>query len=321
MAFDPAPFADFRSRLAANVSRVIRGKDAEIERLLVALVCRGHVLLDDVPGTGKTMLARAIAGSLGGCFRRVQFTPDLLPNDLTGVTVYNQKTSEFQFREGPVFTNILLADEINRATPRTQAALLEAMSEFQVSADGVTRRLPAPFMVLATQNPVEFEGTYPLPEAQLDRFMLRLSLGYPEFEDERQVLLDQRHGHPIDALEPVASMEELLQLQATVGEVHVDDTVVDFLLRIVRATRSHRDIALGASTRGSLGLFKTAQALAALRGRGYALPDDVKELTPWVLPHRMLTKPESALRGVTATELVRSMVNATELALVDTNGG
>ncbi len=321
MAIDPAPFAELRQTLSTNVGKVILGKDAEIERILVALLCRGHVLLDDVPGTGKTMLARSIAISLGGEFRRIQFTPDLLPNDVTGVSVFNQKSGEFEFRAGPVFANVLLADEINRATPRTQSALLEAMSEAQVSADGVTRPLPTPFIVLATQNPVEFEGTFPLPEAQLDRFMMRLSLGYPTFADERNVLDGQRHGHPIDDLQQVSNLQTLADLQRGVGDVHVDDTVIEFLLRLVRATRDRPEVALGASPRGSLALHRAAQALAAVRGRSYVLPDDVKELAPSILAHRVLVSAEHSLRGVTSDALVRSLMESTELRLVDEGDG
>ena len=317
MAFDAAPFAEFRSRVLANVGGVILGKQAEIERVLVALLSRGHVLIDDVPGTGKTILARAIARSMGGEFRRVQFTPDLLPNDVTGVTVYDQQARTFEFREGPVFTNVLLADEINRATPRTQSALLEAMSEAQVTADGVTRKLPDPFLVLATQNPVEFEGTFPLPEAQLDRFQMRISLGYPSADAERQMLFDQRHVHPIESVESVVSLDHLRQLQSTVGDVHVDESVVTYLLGMVRGTRSHPGVALGASARGSLALFRGAQALAAMRDRAFVLPDDVKELAPWVLPHRTLVKPESALRGVTAQAIVGQLAESTTLTLED----
>lgn len=317
MAIDPAPFAELRQTLSTNVGKVILGKEAEIERLLVALLCRGHVLLDDVPGTGKTMLARSIAISFGGEFRRIQFTPDLLPNDVTGVSVYNQKSGEFEFRAGPVFANVLLADEINRATPRTQSALLEAMSETQVSADGVTRPLPTPFIVLATQNPVEFEGTFPLPEAQLDRFMMRMSLGYPTFDDERNVLDGQRHGHPIDNLQQVTDLRTLADLQRHVGDVHVDQTVIDYLLRLVRATRDRPEVALGASPRGSLALHRAAQALAATRGRDHVLPDDVKELAPSVLAHRVLVSAEHSLRGVTSDALVRSLMESTELSLVD----
>lgn len=317
MAFDPAPYAEFRRTVIGAASRVILGKEAEIERILVALLCRGHVLLDDVPGTGKTMLARSIAIALGGAFRRIQFTPDLLPNDVTGVSVYNQKAGEFEFRPGPVFANVLLSDEINRATPRTQSALLEAMSETQVSADGVSRPLPTPFIVLATQNPVEFEGTFPLPEAQLDRFMMRLSLGYPTLDDERNVLDGQRHGHPIDDLEQVTDLQTLADLQRGVGDVHVDRTVIDYLLRLVRATRDRPEVSLGASPRGSLALHRAAQALAAIRGRGYVLPDDVKELAPSVLAHRVLVSAEHSLRGVTSEALVRSLMESTELQLVD----
>ena len=321
MAIDPAPFAELRQTLSTNVGKVILGKEAEIERILVALLCRGHVLLDDVPGTGKTMLARSIAISLGGEFRRIQFTPDLLPNDVTGVSVYNQRSGEFEFRPGPVFANVLLADEINRATPRTQSALLEAMSETQVSADGVSRPLPTPFIVLATQNPVEFEGTFPLPEAQLDRFMMRLSLGYPTFDDERNVLDGQRHGHPIDDLTQVSDLRTLADLQRGVGDVHVDDTVAEYLLRLVRATRDRPEVALGASPRGSLALHRASQALAAIRGRGYVLPDDVKELAPSILAHRVLVSAEHSLRGVTSDALVRSLMESTELRLVDEGDG
>ena len=321
MAFDPAPYAEFRQTVIGAASRVILGKEAEIERILVALLCRGHVLLDDVPGTGKTMLARSIAISLGGEFRRIQFTPDLLPNDVTGVSVYNQKSGEFEFRAGPVFANVLLADEINRATPRTQSALLEAMSETQVSVDGVSRPLPTPFIVLATQNPVEFEGTFPLPEAQLDRFMMRLSLGYPTFDDERNVLGGQRHGHPIDDLTQVSDLQTLADLQRGVGDVHVDDTVIEYLLRLVRATRDRPEVALGASPRGSLALHRAAQALAAIRGRSFVLPDDVKELAPSILAHRVLVSAEHSLRGVTSDALVRSLMESTELRLVDEGDG
>ena len=321
MAFDPAPYAEFRRIVLEAASRVILGKEAEIERILVALLCRGHVLLDDVPGTGKTMLARSIAIALGGEFRRIQFTPDLLPNDVTGVSVYNQKSGEFEFRAGPVFANVLLADEINRATPRTQSALLEAMSETQVSVDGVSRPLPTPFIVLATQNPVEFEGTFPLPEAQLDRFMMRLSLGYPTFDDERNVLGGQRHGHPIDDLKQVSDLRTLADLQRGVGDVHVDDTVIEYLLRLVRATRDRPEVALGASPRGSLALHRAAQALAAIRGRSFVLPDDVKELAPSILAHRVLVSAEHSLRGVTSDALVRSLMESTELRLVDEGDG
>ena len=321
MAFDVDPYANFRHVMMTNAEKVILGKDSEIEKILVALLCRGHVLLDDVPGTGKTMLARTIASSIGGAFRRIQFTPDVLPNDVTGVTVFNQKTTEFEFRPGPVFANVLLADEINRATPRTQSALLEAMGEAQVSIDGVARSLPAPFTVLATQNPVEFEGTFPLPEAQLDRFMMRLTIGYPGIEQEREILESQRHGHPIDDVQPVTSVEFLTRLQDGLGNVHVDSTVTDYLLKLVRATRERPELSLGASPRGSLALYKAAQGLAALRGRDFVLPDDVKELAPTILAHRVLVAPEHGLRGITSDAIVRSLIESVELQLVDADGG
>lgn len=298
-----------------NVERVIVGKREPIELLVVALLVEGHVLLEDVPGVGKTMLARAVAQSLGVDFKRLQCTPDLLPNDVTGVSVFHQPTGTFEFRPGPVFTNILLADEINRATPRTQAALLEAMQERTVSADGVTHPLPRPFLVLATQNPIEYEGTFPLPEAQLDRFLFRFTVGYPTQAEEGQILRALQRVHPIESLKPVASDADLVAVQPQVWEVHVDDSVVDYITTLVRATREHRDVALGASPRGSLALFKAGQAWAALHGRDYVIPDDVKRLARAALPHRLLMKPESGLRGRTAVNIVEEILDATPVKL------
>ncbi len=305
----------FIDRVVENVETVIVGKHQQVEYLMVALLCQGHVLIEDVPGTGKTMLARATASSMGLSFKRLQCTPDLLPNDVTGVEIFNQKNTTFEFQPGPVFVNILLADEINRATPRTQAALLEAMQERQVSTGGETRALPAPFLVLATQNPIEYEGTFPLPEAQLDRFLIRMSLGYPAEADEIAILRSQRKQHPIETLGKVVDGSELLALRDTVTDVHVDETLEHYILSIVRATREHRDLALGASPRGSLALYKTAQALAALRDRDYVIPDDIKELAPLTLPHRLIPKPESQLRGRTALTIVQEIVETVTLAL------
>ena len=305
--------ATFGQEITRNVERVIVGKAAVIELLLAALLCDGHVLLEDVPGVGKTMLARALATSLGLSFKRLQCTPDLLPNDVTGVSIFNQQSRQFEFLPGPVFANIVLADEINRATPRTQAALLEAMGERQVTADGVTRPLARPFMVLATQNPIEYEGTFPLPEAQLDRFLLKLSLGYLDTAEEKDLLLHLRREHPIESLQPVSDGAQILPLAGLVWDVHVDDTVRDYIVRLVQATRQHPDLMLGASPRGSLALFKTSQALAALRQRAYVLPDDVKLLAPLALAHRCIVRPESALRGRTAALIVQEILAETPL--------
>ncbi|ACZ43174.1 ATPase associated with various cellular activities AAA_3 [Thermobaculum terrenum ATCC BAA-798] len=298
----------FAQRIVENVERVIIGKREQIEYLLVALLCQGHVLIEDVPGTGKTMLARALAVSIGLEFKRLQCTPDLLPNDVTGVSIFNQREGRFEFQPGPVFVNVLLADEINRATPRTQSALLEAMQERQVTVEGVTRQLPSPFLVLATQNPVEFEGTFPLPEAQLDRFLMRLPLGYPDEVSEVEMLRNLRKRHPIETLEPVAEADELWALYDQVTDVHVDETLEQYIVGLVAATRSHPDLALGASPRGSIALYKTSQALAALRGRDYVIPEDVRQMAALTLPHRLLVKPESQLRGRTATGIVAEIV-------------
>jgi len=305
----------FAEAVSANVAKVIVGKERAMELVMVALLCEGHVLIEDVPGVGKTMLARAVAASLGMSFKRLQCTPDLLPNDISGVSVYNQATGQFEFRPGPVFVHVLLADEINRATPRTQSALLEAMGERQVTADGVTYPLAPPFLVLATENPVEYEGTFPLPEAQLDRFFLRLSLGYPEGQDEMRMLRHLQHRHPIETVTQVVDGTELPRLSGLVWDVHVDDSVADYVVRLVQATRSHPDLTLGASPRGSLALFKGSQALAAIRGRDYVKPDDVKELVGPTLGHRLMLKPESALRGRTAAAVLSRIVESTAIEL------
>ncbi len=305
----------FADAVVANVEKVIVGQREAIELLLVALFCEGHVLIEDVPGVGKTMLARALAISLGVSFKRLQCTPDLMPNDVTGVSVYNQNAGRFEFLPGPAFAHILLADEVNRATPRTQSALLECMGERQVTVDGVTYPLARPFIVLATQNPIEYEGTFPLPEAQLDRFLIKLQLGYLPPETENQMLVSLRRQHPIETLGAVVDGSRVPELAGQVWDVHVDDTLRDYIVRLVNATRGQPDLLLGASPRGSLALYKASQAWAALHGRDYVLPDDVKRLAPLALAHRCLIHPESALRGRTTAAVVADLLNQVPLDL------
>jgi MoxR-like ATPase len=306
--FDVEPIRALADRAARNIERVIVGKRDVIDLLLVALLAEGHVLIEDVPGIGKTMLAKSVARTLDCPFRRIQFTPDLLPSDVTGVSFFNQRSQEFEFRPGPIFAQVVLADEINRATPRTQSALLECMEERQVSIEGETRPLPRPFLVLATQNPIELEGTFPLPEAQLDRFLLRLSIGYPNEADEKDIVRRFRTGSPLDELPAVVETVELLAMQRLAREVHVAEAVEDYIVRLVRASRLHASIELGASPRATLGLFRAAQCLAAIKGRAYVLPDDIKRLAPAVLTHRLIISAQSRLRGRGAADVLNEVI-------------
>ena len=297
-------------KVVANVERVIVGKHEEVRLALVALLCQGHLLIEDVPGTGKTVLAKAIARSLGCTFRRIQFTPDLLPSDVTGLSIYNQKTQEFEFKPGPIMAQIVLADEINRATPKTQSALLECMEERQATIDGITYRMPEPFLVIATQNPIEYEGTFALPEAQLDRFMIRLRLGYPQPLEEIVILDEQKRAHPLDDIQEVASITEVRQMQLGVREIYVDSAVSDYIVRLVNATRTHPDVYLGASPRGSLALYRAGQALAALHGRDYVIPDDVKALAEPALAHRLIVKTAATIRDVEPSTIVHEVLES-----------
>jgi MoxR-like ATPase len=308
-------------KVLANVERVIVGKHHEVRLALVALLCRGHLLIEDVPGTGKTVLAKAIARSLGCSFRRIQFTPDLLPSDVTGLSIFNQKTQEFEFRPGPIMSQVVLADEINRATPKTQSALLECMEERQATVDGTTYTMPDPFLVIATQNPIEYEGTFALPEAQLDRFMLRIKLGYPQPLEEVVILDEQKRHHPLEELEVVCTVDELRGMQNAIRDVYVDPTVADYIVRLVGATRTHPDVYLGASPRGSIALYRAGQALAGLHGRDYVIPDDIKALAEPALAHRVIVKTSSSIHDVQAGTIVRDLLDSIPIEGIRPTGG
>lgn len=308
-------------RVVGNVERVIVGKAEPVAFSLIAVICHGHVLIEDVPGVGKTVLTKAIARSIGCSFKRIQFTPDLLPSDVSGVSIYNQKTGNFEFRAGPIMAQIVLADEVNRATPKTQSALLEAMEEAQVTVDGVTYRLPEPFMVMATQNPIEYEGTFPLPEAQLDRFMMNIKLGYPKAVDEVNILDSQQQHHPLDDLAQIMTAEELIHIQRQVRSIHVDPSIREYIVSIVQATRAHQNVYLGSSPRGSLSLFRAAQALAAMRGRGYVIPDDVKLLVKPTLAHRIIVTPAARVRSITSTAILDEILQSVPVPNAWVGGG
>ena len=309
----------FSTKVISNIEKVIVGKRSTVELAIVCLLCQGHLLIEDVPGTGKTMLARSLAKSLGCVFSRIQFTPDMLPSDVTGVSIFNQVSREFEFRAGPIMAQIVLGDEINRATPKTQAALLEAMEERQITVDGVTHPLGTPFMVLATQNPIEYEGTFPLPEAQLDRFLMRIRLGYPQSEDEVKILERQQYRHPIEDLEQMLSVEELTQMQEAVKAIYMAPAVKRYIITLARHTREHPEVYLGASPRGSLALYRTSQARAAMYGRDYVLPDDVKALTISTFAHRLILGPAARLRDVDAEQVVTEILNSVPVPGGDLN--
>jgi len=302
---------EIAQRIADNVEKVIVGKRESVQLTTISLLCEGHILIEDVPGTGKTMLAKSVSKSLGCNFRRIQFTPDMLPSDVTGVSVFNQKTREFEFRPGPVMAQIVLTDEINRATPKTQSALLEAMEERQITVDGVTYPMEQPFLVLATQNPIEYEGTFPLPEAQLDRFMMRISLGYPETGDEMTMLDRQQHSHPVTRIDQVVSSEELVGAQERIKDVHINDLVKEYIVKLVNATRKHPDVYLGSSPRGSIALYKTGQARAAILGRDYVIPDDIKALAMVTLAHRLIISPSARIKNVDPRAVIQEILDST----------
>ncbi len=310
----------FSERLVANIEKVIVGKRSTVELAVISLLCQGHLLIEDVPGVGKTMLARSLARSLGCSFSRIQFTPDMLPSDVTGVSIFNQVSREFEFRAGPVMSQIVLADEINRATPKTQAALLEAMEERQVTVDGVTHSLPHPFMVLATQNPIEYEGTFPLPEAQVDRFLMRIQLGYPSKEDEIRVLERQQFLHPFVELEQIVAVEELTEMQEAVKTVFVSPAVKQYIVDLTNQTRAHNEVYLGASPRGSLALYRTGQARATVLGRDYVLPDDIKVLAVPTLAHRVILGPGARLRDLSAHQVVEEILDSVPVPGGDPTG-
>ena len=304
---------ELAQKIIDNIEKVIVGKSRSVELGVIALMCEGHALIEDVPGVGKTMLARSIARSIGSSFKRIQFTPDLLPTDVTGVSIYNQQSGKFEFREGPIIAQMVLADEVNRATPKTQSAMLEAMDERQVTVEGITHSVPSPFMVMATQNPVEYEGTFPLPEAQLDRFLLIINLGYPTIEEELEIIERQQTAHPIETLEPVATAQEVIDLQRAIRAIYVDDLVKQYIVNLASSTRSHPDIALGASPRASLALYRGGQATALIRGRDFVLPDDVKDLARPMLSHRMIVSPAARMRGVASPDVVDSILEQTSV--------